>query len=430
MTRDAHPGEASAQALSRIGDASTGPSSWFRGAELAGIFEWIGIGAGAGAGAAAGAGAGAAAGAVAAGGAAAGSGDVEVWTVTDADARRRDPDDAFAMGPRDERIPRWTQVAILEERTMAGGAPVVRVAGIGGAELGWTAKSNLTRFVKDQPALRRVATVPAADRQLTPINARSSVQRAMCDAWNRFGALLEELERDAGIPSALALAIWYKESGSLTHTPGRMVIRFEAHKFHDLWRSEGTAYSDARFDDHFRYCGRGIAVGDVTPCGTCEATAGGSPKRWTCQQVRHPAPPGGSEADRAWTCVSNGVGQAERYRILDLAIDLGGDTAAKKSISMGGPQIMGFNHESVGYPTVQGMYDAFQDAERWQVLGLIDFLLNQNAALPAAATADPPDVERVGELYNGAAAYGRDLRDKYDTATELLDTLPAAPAPT
>ncbi len=87
---------------------------------------------------------------------------------------------------------------------------------------------------------------------------------------------------------------------------------------------------------------------------------------------------------------------------------------------------MGFNHELLGYATVELMYQAFQGEERWHLLGIFDFLRGHSPAAFTAAQGDSPDVETVGESYNGAASYGRDLRDKYDTAVEVLAALVVA----
>jgi hypothetical protein len=41
---------------------------------------------------------------------------------------------------------------------------------------------------------------------------------------------------------------------------------------------------------------------------------------------------------------------------------------------MGAPQIMGFNHQMIGYTAVQEMFEAFQRSERAQLLGLFRFI--------------------------------------------------------
>ena len=49
------------------------------------------------------------------------------------------------------------------------------------------------------------------------------------------------------------------------------------------------------------------------------------------------------------------------------------EEAALSSISMGAPQVMGFNHGRVGFASALEMFEAFGRSEREQIFGLFDF---------------------------------------------------------
>jgi hypothetical protein len=114
-----------------------------------------------------------------------------------------------------------------------------------------------------------------------------------------------------GIPPAVALAIADVESGGSSGfaKDGRMIIRFEPHIF-----------------DNY----------NQTPV---ETKRGGQSAEW---------------------------GNYERAAKIDT-------TAAKKSISMGMFQVMGFNHKVVGFPTVDAMFDAYSKSQDAQILGFFEF---------------------------------------------------------
>ena len=65
--------------------------------------------------------------------------------------------------------------------------------------------------------------------------------------------------------------------------------------------------------------------------------------------------------------------QIREWQVLDFARSLD-DTAALKSISMGAPQIMGFNFAQLDYPNVQAMFEKFSTDIRYQILGMFQIL--------------------------------------------------------
>jgi hypothetical protein len=50
------------------------------------------------------------------------------------------------------------------------------------------------------------------------------------------------------------------------------------------------------------------------------------------------------------------------------------EEAALRSLAMGAPQIMGFNHQTIGYDTVEEMFDAFCSDVRSQLTSLFRFM--------------------------------------------------------
>src|SRR6185437_10137837 len=110
------------------------------------------------------------------------------------------------------------------------------------------------------------------------------------------------------------------------------IIRFENHIFFDEW----GAQSPEVFARYFLF---------------------GPDARWQGHLWR----PSSTEAWREF----HGDQQSE-WRVFELACGLD-DTAAKRAISMGAPQIMGFNYGAIGYGSVQEMFDAFSRSERAQL---------------------------------------------------------------
>lgn len=172
---------------------------------------------------------------------------------------------------------------------------------------------------------------------------------------------LDVLAKRYGIPVETAQAVLQVESGGQGFSPdGRMVIRFENHVF-DIY------YADhEQFAAHYRY---------------------GSPP-WTGHLWR----PGKG----VWNPVHTGKQESE-WDAFEFACTLQ-ESNAMYSISMGAPQIMGFNHKSCGYTTVQGMYNAFSTSVHSQVEGFFKYLQNSGALV----ALQNQDYLRFATLYNGS----------------------------
>ena len=212
--------------------------------------------------------------------------------------------------------------------------------------------------------VRVLPLVPAQLRAVPPGLSQNQIRAARI--WNQYGGLLEPLAQRIGIEPAVAVAVVAVESGGRGFgADGRMIIRFENHIFFNLW---GKNNRDA-FNTLFTF------NPDVT---------------WQGHKFR-------PNANAPFQDVHTGS-QSSEWDALNVAASLDAN-AAKRSISMGLPQIMGFNHRRIGYDTVEAMFDAFSADERWQLLGLFAFIVT-NPALPAALQQG--DFVAFARGYNGS----------------------------
>ncbi len=227
---------------------------------------------------------------------------------------------------------------------------------------------------------------PPAEQKIAVTSSLSGTERQVANAWNRLGGLLQALADKLSIDPGVAVAVLTVESGGRAFGPdGRMIIRFENQIFYDRW---GKNHPD-KFAQHFSY---------------------NSDKRWTGHQWRRA--PG-----QAWQSFHGD--QDSEWEVLEFACTLD-DTAAKSSISMGGPQIMGFNYAALGYTSVQNMFDAFAESERHQATGFFNFVRSRGAN--TISTLQNLDFEGFAKVYNGpgqAAHYGNLIRKAYDAYKKL-----------
>jgi hypothetical protein len=216
---------------------------------------------------------------------------------------------------------------------------------------------------------------PAGDRQAANI-------------WNKYGGLLAELSARLRIDPGTAVAVLAIESGGRGFAAdGRMIIRFENHLFFRQW---GKNNPDV-FNQHFRF---------------------NPEKNWL---------------DHTWRQFTNQPfadfhgAQDGEWRVFSFARTLD-DTAAKLSISMGGPQIVGFNYASLGYESVLQMYDAFSSGDRPQIIGFFDFVQGPGRDSRRVLALQAGDFTTFASLYNGpgqAAKYGSLMQGLFDTFRRL-----------
>lgn len=92
-------------------------------------------------------------------------------------------------------------------------------------------------------------------------------------------------------------------------------------------------------------------------------------------------------------------GHANDWRTLRKATEIA-EAAALESASWGGPQIMGFNHQIVGYSTAKAMVEAFAESAGAQLDALVAFIKADNRLWRAARSDDWATFARI---YNGPA---------------------------
>jgi hypothetical protein len=184
-----------------------------------------------------------------------------------------------------------------------------------------------------------------------------------------------------------------------------------------FWDQWGKAH-DADYDLHFQH-------GTRAP-----ATSKACDKRHKCHKFRndvkddwvllHPSkhPDTNNAVSQTGTYV-----QGLQYAALARAKALSSDNVALKCISYGGPQIMGGNHEVVGYVTASEMDTAFQSGERSQVLGFADFMRFYGGDAKRGYLLkhlQKSEFEDFAVGYNGSKSYEAGFQSAYDEAVKMF----------
>ena len=237
--------------------------------------------------------------------------------------------------------------------------------------------------IVESPRISTPREPMAPERQL-PIRG-DDLSRKVAATWNRFGNLLSEQSSEREIDVACAISVLCVESsgyGFQQSNQNRMVIRFENHKF---WKYWGKTNPDL-FSRHFTYR-KGEAWKDhkwrPDPSALWESFHGNQEKEW---------------------------------QVFNFACTLD-DDAAKLSISMGAPQIMGFHYARIGYPNVDAMFDGFSRNIGEHIRGLFGFL-----DAPMLNALQNLDFEDFAGRYNGSGQkqkYGELIRQHYDAFKTL-----------
>lgn len=252
------------------------------------------------------------------------------------------------------------------------------------------------KFLIEQKNLQKVNLPPT--RKLRTTGKSNYRRRLVKRIWNNYGGLLEDLSKMLKIDPAVVVAVLCVESkGRGFSRDGRMIIRFENHIF---WKYWGKSHPSLFFD-HFKFDPR---------------------KPWRGHKFR-------KAMNCGWTAFHQ-EGQAGEWEVFELARSKH-QRFSMYSISMGMPQIMGFNHTKIGYKSVKKMFNSFARSERNQIIGLFDFI----AGPPEA---DPPPAEMgsnltvalrkknfftFAKLYNGpgkAAIYAGRIKTYYELLKELM----------
>ncbi|MEZ4673992.1 MAG: N-acetylmuramidase domain-containing protein [Caldilineaceae bacterium] len=249
---------------------------------------------------------------------------------------------------------------------------------------------------RGDPQAQSVSLAPPNDQQIALGAVAGPGAKNLAGIWNRYGGLLTLLANRLQIDPTVAVAVLAVESGGAAFAgDGRMIIRFENHLFYSDWGEQHQALFFQHFDFNREHN-----------------------QSWLNHRWR-------PKADQPFQQMHSGDAgtQALEWRVLDFAASLD-DTAAKRSISMGAPQILGRNHARIGYATVQEMFSAFVADERNHILGLFDFIRTDAALVDALRRGDYVAFARG---YNGsgqAEHYGELIR-KVTAGAKLLQESPA-----
>ncbi len=229
-----------------------------------------------------------------------------------------------------------------------------------------------------------------------PADKRLSGNNLLAFIWNKYGGILTAIAEKMNFDPAIAVAILTQESGGQAYgADGRLLIRFENHLFYEFWGKNNTS----SYNNFFK---------SGTPI-------------WTGHQWR-------PKASTPWQDFHGN--QSKEWEVFTFASKLD-DTAAKKSISMGLPQVLGMNFGILGFASVQDMFNAFVASERNQVAAFFDFL--QGNGPNATNALKTRDFRTIASIYNGAGAadqYGKLINGHYNDFLALRGIQPPAPQPT
>ena len=285
---------------------------------------------------------------------------------------RADPSTA---NPPIRKLTRGTALQVVEPQGSWFKVMVEGVPGyVHGDHIALRDHSFDARFLAADPDLQVVPLKPA---KLLPLPAQGATAKRTTETWNKYGGLLQPLSSALHIRPNAAVAVLCVESGGAGFVAGRMIIRFETHVFWRMWGKNNPA----AFARHFRF--------DAS-------------KPWTGQEV--------SDGTNAFAAFHGN--QSREWMAFELACTLD-RRAARRSISMGASQIMGFNHGAIGYDSVDEMFEAFNSDERYHILGMFDFIKGPGTASAMVQALQQENYEAFATRYNGggqASEYGGRIR--------------------
>jgi uncharacterized protein YgiM (DUF1202 family) len=157
--------------------------------------------------------------------------------------------------------------------------------------------------------------------------------------WNTYGNLIQTVCKELDIDEKAALAVLCVESGGAGFANDKMIIRFENHVF-DIYWGKNNATEFAKYFDYKR----------------------------SSRREEHKFR---EDEDGDWEdCHTS---QAMEWKVFEFAKKLA-EKEAIYSISLGAPQVMGFNYKIIGYSTPQEMFEYFNKDIRYHFLALFDFI--------------------------------------------------------
>lgn len=228
---------------------------------------------------------------------------------------------------------------------------------------------TVSGFLIEQHALMETDLIPDL---LIPTDGLTGAELAVANTWNSYGELMTKVADMLKVPVGSLVAVLVAESSGRTFAAdGRMIIRFENHLF---WRYWGEKNPNV-FNRYFKFDTSSVK------------------NNWKGHQFR-------ANENATW---ENFHGtQSKEWEVLAFARALD-DTAALFSISMGAPQVVGFNYKRLGYESVQHMFDAFARSAHAQILALFDFVKGTSSSSPAITALQNGDYLAFANFYNGPA---------------------------
>ncbi|KAA3615371.1 MAG: DUF3380 domain-containing protein [Calditrichaeota bacterium] len=257
-------------------------------------------------------------------------------------------------------------------------------------ERGETASSSSAQVVSPDDTQDKIVdqTEMVPDEKLPLVG--SKIAKKVARTWNKYGGLLESLSGAHKIDPGAAVAVLCVESSGKGFEPqneNRMIIRFENHLMWKYWGKKNTQ----KFHRHFQYGKR----------------ENNKLKVWLGHTWR-------DDPTDSWSKFHGN--QSKEWQVLDFARKLS-ETEALYCISMGAPQIMGFNYKAIGYDSVQEMFEKFNQDIRYHIQGLFEFF--DKRMIKALQNRD--FVEFAG-YYNGSGQkqkYGEWIQNHFDAFQEL-----------
>lgn len=180
----------------------------------------------------------------------------------------------------------------------------------------------------------------------------------------------------SGISPEVIVAIICAESQGYAGSNGRMLLRFEVHKFYELWGRN----HEMLFRKHFKFNRTG--------------------KKWLGHQYSFDGKrwiwlhPTGSSTDLQL-----------QYDALKIALSLGHTAreAAFACLGMGLGQVQGFNFQSAGYASAEAMFEDLSKGEHRQIDMIFQFI---NRKKPLKKAAQSRNFKKIELYYNGGGQGG------------------------
>jgi hypothetical protein len=242
----------------------------------------------------------------------------------------------------------------------------------------WASLLENLPLLRDIKRLQKVRCGPKAHKH-KPLDGLDGAEDHVAISFNKFAKLVRLLAKELNISPAAAHAVIATESAGHGKIGGRMVIRFETHLF---WRRWGK-YNAIAFNKYWDF---------------------DEEKPWTGQTFNDKAFHGNQDLE--WACVKQ-------------AVELGAETEAVISTSLGAPQILGQHWQLLKFKDPAEMFNYMNASERNQIITLFDFIqLNPEMHL----ALKKKNFETFVRLYNGSGqveTYTKWLVKRYEIAKAI-----------